>query len=486
MSTATLEREIPAALAGKITPDLFKKEDLDGSRWYYHPVSNEELISVTTFLSGTLSKAHLPGWAARVATEFTINNLDVIAELLAEGYAIKEIIDLIKGEAERIRGLRAEIGSLVHAVVEALILWARTADGRGADIQLPEIPPHLADVDMDGTPLWRLVEGMQDAFLKFVKKFNLGPKNFVAAEMTVYNLDFGIAGTLDMILRLYDVAIGPDGKLYGKPGAVLVLCVDIKTGKNMDATWPAQLASYRRMTEALVNGVIHPMPETEASAVLWLRDGRYRLLLITGDDDAEGWNQARSSLQTYEGWQRAKRKPGQCVYMPLADGSPAPTLLCDLFAEGYDRAPTALFKAGVKNIKDLARHCVESLLELRGVGDATIPLARKILSDNGYDLPELGSNYRPRFTALEQTTLLATLDGPGYAPVAKKLAGLGILTVGQLANLTESEVNALAGIGAKAFDKAWLMLADHDLYFDTVLDRLGRSTLAATHGKAAA
>lgn len=463
---------IPAALAAaKAT----RSEDLDGLRHYLYPRDNREFPSITTVLGATNAKPHLKAHAAKVATQFTLDNLDVIAEFLAEGHSKGELVDLIKFEAERIRDRKAAAGSYVHAVVEALILWAATADGRG--IEIPPIPVDLATVDMEGVPLRDLIAAMVDGFLDFVKTYDLGPENFLTCEMSVFNPELEVAGTLDIILVLHDVAMGPQG-LYRKVGARFTICVDVKTGKHMDATWKPQAASYRRATEALVgDGELVPMPATDASAILWLRpEHGFRLMVVSDEDDLAGWNTFVHALHTYRGYLDATNKPGRVVYPPLADGSPAPTRTLDLFAEGYYRAPLALHKAGIATIGELANWCVEGLLELSGIGEKTIPYIRRILADNGSELIELGDDYPTRgtFGDLEYEQPLTDLATCTTA-IANKLTALGITTVGQLACLTETEVRALPGIGAKAVEALALGLADHDLEFDTVAARMARA-----------
>jgi hypothetical protein len=95
-----------------------------------------------------------------------------------------------------------------------------------------------------------------------------------------------------MIVDLPGLAVGRAGRFI--PGGGVRSCVDTKTGKHLDVTVPEQVGSYRRMREALMPlGEMLPMPATDCGAVLHLRheyERGYRLMLISGADDAAAWN----------------------------------------------------------------------------------------------------------------------------------------------------------------------------------------------------
>ena len=65
--------------------------------------------------------------------------------------------------------------------------------------------------------------------------------------MTVYNLALGLAGTLDIIVRIPGFTVGRTGVFI--PGSGVQVCVDAKTGKNLSVTWREQVAFYRRCPE---------------------------------------------------------------------------------------------------------------------------------------------------------------------------------------------------------------------------------------------
>jgi hypothetical protein len=354
----------------------------DGNRHYPHPITGDLLTSVTTILSATVGKPFLTVWAAKLAAEFAVANLDLIAEVVkAEGR--RAAIDLVKDQAKLLRERKADAGSYVHAVSEALILWAASPEGTGADIALPDLPDHLVGADYDGEPLDRVVDWMVTGFLNFVTDF---APTFEAAEMTVYNLVLGIAGTLDMIIVLRDVALTPDGWMVRAPGKVLVLCVDIKTGKNLDVTVREQLAAYRRMLEArLPQGQIVAMPATDAGAILHLRpehEGGYRLMPISAADDAKAWNRFRRAVEIEHGRSEVRSKPGHVAYPLNPDGSmPAPRL-CDLDGEGYGRVLTPLIRAGLADVDEVAMMTAAEILAVKGIGEKTLGTIRQMLADH--------------------------------------------------------------------------------------------------------
>ena len=125
----------------------------------------------------------------------------------------------------------------------------------------------------------------------------------------------------------------------------------MKTGRNPGVTWQEQIAAYRRSPECLLPmGEIAPMPQTDAGMVLHLRpeyERGYKLMLISGADDAAAWNRFRRAVEIYRGRKAAKAKPGKVCYPLREDGTIRQPLLADLDGEGYGRALSPLVKAGI-------------------------------------------------------------------------------------------------------------------------------------------
>lgn len=357
----------------------------DGSRYYSHPVTGEDLISVTTVLGATHGKPYLTPWSARLAAEFAIDNRVMLAELIArEGR--DAAVNLVKDQAKLLRERKADAGSYVHAVVEALILWAASPGRTGSDIALPVLPEHLEDADYDGQPLADVVDWMVSGFLAFVSTFN---PVFKAAEMTVYHRGLMVAGTLDAIVWVAGMDLTPDGRLIGSDGG-LRFCLDVKTGKHLDATVQEQLAAYRRMQEALMPlGEVKPMPATDAAAVLHLRpeheDG-FRLIPLSPADDARAWNRFRRVVEIATGREAVGPKPGKVARLPLPDGSSPPALLSDLDGEGYGRVLGPLADAGLRDVAEVALMTAEDLRGVKGIGPKAIDTIRRMLADHDLTL----------------------------------------------------------------------------------------------------
>jgi hypothetical protein len=119
-----------------------RTESADGSRYYSHPVTGEQLISVTTVLGATIGKPYLAPWSAKLAAEFAVDNLAMLAVLVAAKGA-DEAVKLVKSQAELLRNRKRDAGTYLHDVAEALILWAASPGTTGLDIALPVLPEHL-------------------------------------------------------------------------------------------------------------------------------------------------------------------------------------------------------------------------------------------------------------------------------------------------------------------------------------------------------
>jgi hypothetical protein len=395
-----------------VTPESLRSKDDNGNRFYAFPPTGELFPGVTTITGGTKGTPFLAPWGSKVAALYAAANLgqlvalaeqaeaDALTELTAKHAGVmgeaaiaararaageKAVADLVKKEATRIRDLKRDTGSYVHAVVEALVLWAASPAGAGSDIALPSLPDELAGTLYDDEPIEDVADFMVTGFLNWVADFE---PEFLATEMAVFNPDLKVAGTLDMIVALMGRDLDTRGKLIACPGNRWVPCVDVKTGKNLDNTVKEQVTAYRRMKLALLPlGEMVPMPATDASAVLHLRpeyENGYRFEPVSRRDDALAWNRFRRFLEGWTGREAAGDKPGIPAYPLREDGSVPPRLLRDMDGEGYGRAPGALTRAGVDDVELLASMTAQECLELKGIGDATVEAARRLLAAEGF------------------------------------------------------------------------------------------------------
>ena len=369
------------------TIEAVRTTNEDDTRTYPYPPTGQELWSVTTVIGATNSKPWIKKWYGSSAMAWAVDHLSLLARTL-KAKDRKTAIDLGKDEAERIRKVKADAGTYVHDVLEALILWAASPAWAAAAVNIPLLPEHLEGVLYDDEPIEDVVDGMVTGFMQAVSDF--GPQ-ILATEMPVYNLAVGVAGTLDTIWLLTGYAIR-DGRIVASPGSVLVVCIDAKTGKNAESTWKEQLAAYRRMTECRpAAGEMRPMPETHCGAVLHLRpeypDG-YLLMIVADEDDEAAWDRFRAAAKIFTERQDVKAKPGYVLRALREDGTMPGPRLCDLAAEGYGRALSPLSKAlgAATELEDLARFTAADVLAIKGVGPALIETIRKMLADHGLSL----------------------------------------------------------------------------------------------------
>lgn len=367
---AAVPEALPAEALAKLLTTVAAEtlvRKVGDSKWYTYVPDGREFISVTTVLGATCSKPWLADWAAKLAAEYAASNLDGLMHLRNGGTSSAGLTGAIKGEAKRMRDARRDAGSHAHHVIEALGLWA--ADGRGADIALPLLPDELAATDLDGVTLAEFVEACVDGFLNFITDFDV---TIEMSEAPVFHPGMEYAGTADLVCWL--------GRHQVR------LLTDAKTGTNLDETVPAQLAAYRRAQHVAVDemGTMVGMPRVDGTAVLHLRPEfprGYRLRVMSAAEDAEGWNNFRSALNLYHGYERQGPRIGT-VWSPLgADGVPLPMLLGDL--EGYGAGIGALLRETTcTTIADVAEMTREQCLAVKGVGPKTIEGIERALGES--------------------------------------------------------------------------------------------------------
>lgn len=253
-------------------------------RYYTHPKTGAQLISVTNTLSVGCAKPALVPWAAKIATEAAWDALPRMAASLLTptcGLAGKRgalpcgrctdcLTREVKGAVTVARDKAADLGSRIHALAEAHSLGQTIAAEPGDDQAAPFLKQYerfLADFDID-------LE-----------------QHVVATEMTVADPSRGYAGTLDLILELPLAGHLPHDKpggavVRGENGARGTWIVDIKTSTtrppaSVYGEYALQLAALRHATEAwMPDDTLAPIPAIHGAAVLNLRADKYELVPV--------------------------------------------------------------------------------------------------------------------------------------------------------------------------------------------------------------
>lgn len=231
-------------------------------RVYEDPRTGETAWSVTTIIDAGVPKKALMYWAANEVAEAAVANhrivtamVDAVRILRSDDKRLKGIVsdpDAVEGAIKwlkdapwRKKERRANIGTAVHAWIEAHTL------GRPID---PEQDPAIAPY----VPGW----------LDFLERYR---PEFLATEMSVWNLTESYAGTLDWIARIQTLA-GPR-----------IVIGDAKSGKDVYADVALQLNAYARAEYAVLrDGTRAPLPgPIDGAVVLHLRDdGTARLVPV--------------------------------------------------------------------------------------------------------------------------------------------------------------------------------------------------------------
>ena len=213
-------------------------DERTGDRYYTHP-TGAKCVSVTTVTSGTTATPYLAPWGSKVTYMYAAKNLPLLLDIYRT-QGEDALVKHLRAESTKRRDLKRDVGSYVHAVIENLILWAASPKGEGRNVMLPDLPDHLHGTYYDDDPVEKVADWMYTGFTNFMSDW--GP-DILAAEMSVFNLPLGYGGTLDLILAILGRKLLAGGMLGAAPGQRFVPCVDIKTGKNYERTWPEQLAA---------------------------------------------------------------------------------------------------------------------------------------------------------------------------------------------------------------------------------------------------
>lgn len=253
-----------------------------GNGYYADHATGDRLRSVTTILSGGVPKPALVHWAGNCVADSAIEQIPALVAASRNPEQLRELRNWLTRAHTRKKDERAEVGSAVHAIIEARLLGTQPpasvqVAGEEWALDGPELAPYVANFhafEQDWRPEWE------------------------ASEMVVANHEHGWAGTLDFIvaargpigdaLRAQGFDVDPAGGVMG----------DTKTGGewgrmtsagHVHGVYPEaglQMSAYRQGRVAwLRNGVRVDMPPTApVGFVLHLRPEGYRLYPARCDD----------------------------------------------------------------------------------------------------------------------------------------------------------------------------------------------------------
>lgn len=246
----------------------------DTGRYYLHPVTGQQLVSVTNVLSTAVAKPALVPWAAKVTAE---KALDLIPAYVAAalvppckprrvadecGTCTECLVKATKREVNLVKEKASDLGTRIHHHADAHVTGTQLVDD-------DEVTPYLGQ------------------YLRFLEDFDVDITRHVeAAELTVANPKLGLAGTLDLLLWLRLDGRTADGKVKRLPGEQRALwLVDIKTSATKPAhtVYPEmalQLTALKNATEMwLPDDTVAPMVTgIKGVAVLNLRTDDYALI----------------------------------------------------------------------------------------------------------------------------------------------------------------------------------------------------------------
>lgn len=207
-------------------------------RGHSYLLDGEKVRGVTTIIGDGIPKPALVNWSANATAEYAVDNWAELGELKPSTR-----LDRLKKARYEDRDAAARRGTEVHGLAERLVL--------GEKIDVPE---ELA--------------GHVDAYLRFLEEWDPHP---VLVEAVVFSRRFLYGGTLDLVADL------ADGRRW---------LLDVKTTRSgVYGETGLQLAAYRYADFYLgdqVDGAYAeiPMPEVDATGVIWVRSDGYELVPV--------------------------------------------------------------------------------------------------------------------------------------------------------------------------------------------------------------
>ena len=251
----------------------------DQGRYYVHPVTGEQLVSITNVLA-TIAKPALVPAAVKITADTAHRMVpQLVASMRTPKCKPARVADectrctdclvkIIKRQYKLVWEHAADTGTRVHDHAEAHLTGRQIMDD-------PEVQPFMK------------------SYLQFIADFEIDVTQHVeAAEMTVAYPALGLAGTLDVMAWLRLDGYIPGQAVKQLPGDKRALWIyDIKTSltKPADVLYreqPLQLAAQRHCREAwLPDGTVIDMPKgIVGAAILNLRQDGYEFIPVPSGD----------------------------------------------------------------------------------------------------------------------------------------------------------------------------------------------------------
>ncbi len=221
-----------------------------GARLYVHPDTGEKAIGVTSVVN-MLPKTFLQYWRAKVVAEFAADNAGALVQMLLSAdddpraYEVRKkgAVDWMKNAPQRDTGKSADDGTAVHDLCECI------ARGENPGPIHPDYAPYI------------------ERYRRFLDTYQ---PEFLFLEETVWNDEFGYAGSFDAIAKIEGETVLLDTKTT-RSGVHAEVALQLAAYKNADyilrLTEPAD--SVTEVAEPKAERV--ELPAIDGAAVVHLR-----------------------------------------------------------------------------------------------------------------------------------------------------------------------------------------------------------------------
>lgn len=223
---------------------MIRRVDRGRSHRYEDTETGARVPGVTSYTDKGVPKPALVNWAADTTAEYAVDNWERLTEL-APSARLKEL----KGARYASKDAAANKGTLVHK------LAAKLVDGQ--QVSIPEG-----------------LEGHVQSYVRFLDEWEVEP---LLVETTVYSVQHGYCGTLDLLADLVDADDPPNHLRW---------LLDVKTNRSGIYGETALQTSGYRFADVWVDddGEEHELPRVDAVGAVHVRADGYSLVpLVAGE-----------------------------------------------------------------------------------------------------------------------------------------------------------------------------------------------------------